>query len=76
MNERIKLKIEREIWPQCISDVTKDTDEVMKNYFDKYKFAQLIVEECVRVAHRYDEPKLSGPGLMIGSMIEQHFGVE
>ena len=40
------------------------------------KFAELIIAECVEVAHRYDEPKLSGPGLMIGSMIEEHFGVE
>jgi hypothetical protein len=39
-------------------------------------FAELIIAECVEVAHRYDEPKLSGPGLMIGSMIEDHFGIE
>jgi len=48
MNERMKLKIEREIWPQCISNVTTDTGKVMKNYFDKYKFAELIVRECIK----------------------------
>lgn len=40
------------------------------------KFAELIIKECVEVAYKYDEPKLSGPGLMIGTMIEEHFGVE
>ena len=65
MNERMKLKIEREIWPQCISDVTTDTGEVMKNYFDKYKFAELIIQECCD-AVRYVE----------ALEIKNHFGVE
>lgn len=41
-----------------------------------HKLGELIIKECVEVAYKYDEPKLSGPGLMIGSMIEQKFGVE
>jgi hypothetical protein len=40
------------------------------------KFAELIVRECVDIAYKYDEPKLSGPGMIIGNRIEEHFGVE
>ena len=40
------------------------------------KFAELIVAECINVASKYDAPKMSGPGLVIGSMISEHFGVE
>jgi hypothetical protein len=40
------------------------------------KFAELIVRECVDIAYKFDEPKLSGPGMIIGNRIEQHFGVE
>jgi len=36
----------------------------------------LIVRECVTIAQEYDAPKLSGPGMIIGSMIENHFGIE
>lgn len=39
-------------------------------------FAELIVRECIDIAHEYDAPKLSGPGMIIGNRIEQHFGVE
>lgn len=39
------------------------------------KFAELIIRECAEIAHTFDEPKLSGPGLMVGNMIEYHFGV-
>ncbi len=44
--------------------------------FSKEKFAELIVQECVDIAYKYDEPKLSGPGMIIGNRIEEHFGVE
>jgi len=40
------------------------------------KFAELIVRECVGIAYKFDEPKLSGPGMIIGNRIEEHFGVE
>jgi hypothetical protein len=40
------------------------------------KFAKLIVRECVDIAYKFDEPKLSGPGMIIGNRIEEHFGVE
>lgn len=44
--------------------------------FSKERFAELIVQECVDIAYKYDEPKLSGPGMIIGNRIEEHFGVE
>ena len=40
------------------------------------KFAELIVRECVDIACQYDEPKMSGPGMIIAGRIETHFGVE
>ena len=40
------------------------------------KFAELIIRECRDIAYEYDEPKLSGPGMIIGNRIEEHFGVE
>lgn len=40
------------------------------------KFAELIVRKCVEIAYEYDAPKMSGPGMIIGNRIEEHFGVE
>ncbi len=39
------------------------------------KFAELIVRECIDIAYEYDAPKLSGPGMIIGNRIQEHFGV-
>jgi len=39
------------------------------------KFAELIVRECIDIAYEYDAPKMSGPGMIIGNRIEEHFGV-
>lgn len=47
-----------------------------REYWQSYKLAELIIKECVAIAHEYDAPKLSGPGMIIGSMIENHFGIE
>jgi hypothetical protein len=76
MNERMKLKIEREIWPQCISNVTTDTDKVMKNYFDKYKFAELIVAECSQISRDHQRNYYESHGDRIAKKIKEHFGVE
>jgi hypothetical protein len=40
------------------------------------KFAELIVKECIDIAYEYDAPKMSGPGMIIGNRIKEHFGVE
>ena len=47
-----------------------------REYWQSYKLAELIIRECVTIAQEYDAPKLSGPGMIIGSMIENHFGIE
>ena len=44
--------------------------------FSPYQFAELIIRECTDIAYEYDEPKLSGPGMIIAGRIESHFGVE
>jgi hypothetical protein len=40
-------------------------------FFDKQKFAELIVRECIDIADEYD-----GAGSTIVSRIKKHFGVE
>lgn len=40
------------------------------------KLAELIAKECTKIAFDYDKPKLSGAGMLIGSEIEQHFGIK
>ena len=44
--------------------------------FSYEEFAELIVQECIDIAYDYDAPKMSGPGMIIGNRIEEHFGVE
>ena len=41
MNERAKIWIEREVFLKCIEDNPDGTKR-----FDKYKFAELIINEC------------------------------
>jgi hypothetical protein len=65
MNERI-----RELAEQA---TTEEADGF--KYFDREKFAELIVCECVeqslKVSHRNDDM-----GSIIANMIKEHFGVE
>ena len=65
MNERIKQLAER-----------AGFDVYGWNENELEKFTELIVRECIEIAYKYDEPKLSGPGMIIGNRIEEHFGVE
>ncbi len=75
MNERIRQLIEQAT--DTIEIVNPDTGIThYREFFDKEKFAELIVRECIGIAYEYDEPKLSGPGMIIGNRIEEHFGVE
>jgi hypothetical protein len=62
MNERI-----RELAEQCTSYNNSDGW-----LFDKEKFAELIVQECVGVA---DHSNVNGKSI-IGQRIKEHFGVE
>ena len=43
---------------------------------DLEKFAELIVRECAGIAYEYDEPKMSGSGMIIAGRIESLFGLE
>ena len=43
---------------------------------EHYDIAERVIKQCVDIARQYDEPKMSGPGMIIAGMIEQHFGVE
>jgi hypothetical protein len=74
MNERIK-----ELMGKTLDSEFSHTWDTM-TYEDLLKFsenfAELIVKECVDIAYKFDEPKLSGPGMIIGNRIEEHFGVE
>ena len=44
--------------------------------FDKEKFAELIIRECVNIAYQNDVAKFTRDGYVIGQEIEKHFGVE
>ena len=43
---------------------------------EHYDIAERVIKQCVDIARQYDEPKMSGPGMIIAGMIETHFGVE
>ena len=62
MNERIRELLEQAT--ECYSNGQERT-------FDKEKFAELIVEECVKIA---DHSNVTGKSI-IGERIKQHFGV-
>ena len=62
----------------CDNDDPTITSVSVTRHFDREKFAELIVRECVSVAH----PKLNDVGEWAAGMrlvqkrIKQHFGVE
>jgi hypothetical protein len=72
MNERVK-QLERQATEtvKCGLNGTSTAES-----FNRKKFAELIVKECMSIAQEYDGSKLGGPGLIIAMRIEQHFGVE
>ena len=81
MNERIKeLAEQAEISRLEYNPYTMMTERIQE--FDKQKFAELIIQECVGVADDYvkdctcDEHKnCKHPRSAIGRKIKQHFGV-
>ena len=69
MNERIReLAIQTDIW--CDQNVAQGSP--MYNNQWEYKFAELIVQECAKIA---DNPS-QGAFTSIGNDIRKHFGVE
>jgi len=75
MNERI-----RELISQCTETLTGWDDHrgnYTEKYFDKEKFAELIVRECVtRLEQHHPFTKDPEAYLYAISLIEEHFGVE
>lgn len=39
-------------------------------------FAKMIALDCAGIACDYDLPKMSGPGMIIAGLIEDHYGIE
>ena len=81
MNERIK-----ELAEQATEKFITYFDgrgNVTETYFDKEKFAELIVKECANMcfkasqeSFRLNEVKAGAMGMALKVLIEQHFGVE
>ena len=65
MNQRI-----RELEKQCTTYHYGGLGTEFE-YFDKEKFAKLIVQECIDIADEYD-----GVGITITEKIKKHFGVK
>jgi hypothetical protein len=63
MNERIK---------ELIKQATTEEHDSFR-YFDKKKFAELIVRECAEVSKNYAGGSMP---LSIALAIKEHFGVE
>lgn len=63
MNEKIK-----ELEDQCWEDIGGN-----ESYFNRYKFAELIILECMMLNHNHfsDEDPYS-----IDSLYKHHFGIE
>lgn len=51
------------------------TEQEKQEVFNQ-TLVSLTVQECVDIANEYDAPKMSGPGMIIGNRIEEHFGIE
>jgi hypothetical protein len=73
MNERIQELAEQatirgeEYLPGC------DGHPTPTFYFDKEKFAELVVRECMQVANTYQN---RGGNCYVDDMIKEHFGIE
>jgi hypothetical protein len=50
--------------------------ETVETYFDKEKFAELIVRECVEFVRYKAEKAMSQEILYVGNDLLTHFGVE
>lgn len=74
MNPKIKELRDKSLEKYVFTDIDGDNNHGIR--LNEEKFAELIIRECVEVAYSYDEPKMSGCGLIIGNSIETHFGIE
>jgi hypothetical protein len=70
MNQRIKLLIEQSY------DTVEYNYAPSKEFFNKQKFAQLIVKECASVLLKWKGEPFPFDEDLAASLIKQHFGVE
>jgi hypothetical protein len=71
MNERIKELAEQATEHDYTTWDSYNQKELVYYKFNKEKFAELIVKECVGIADEYD-----GVGSTIVNRIKEHFGVK
>ena len=71
MNERI-----RELAEQAMVTVPAAEGPISHTYFDKEKFAELIIEECVRACVADMADPRDTIELKCAKKIKEHFGVE
>jgi len=69
MNEKIA-----ELAEQCIERIQLGF-AIQETYFNREKFAELIVRECAEVLDKHIAPP-SHPMNSLGTKVKQHFGVE
>jgi len=70
MNERIKLLIEQSY------DTVEYNYAPSKEFFNKQKFAQLIVKECASVLLKWKGEPFPFDEDLAASLVKEHFGVE
>ena len=71
MNERIKLLIE-----QAYKDVHYDDVPYVVREFDKEKFTELIVKECVEVLLKWKGEPFPLDEDLAASLIKEHFNLK
>ena len=69
MNKRIEKLAEQAGMIVDKYGLARDAENGLEDGVDIYKFAELIIRECARVASDYDGAHY------VGDAIEQHFGV-
>ena len=74
MNERIKELIEQATTQKQIVAGDEFQLAMSVEFFDKEKFAELIVRKCAEVADNADATRQKWEG--IGKYVREHFGVE
>ena len=71
MNPRIRQLVE-----QAMVTVPAAEGPISHTYFDKEKFAQLIVRECSQISRDHQRNYYESHGDRIAKKIKEHFGVE
>lgn len=76
MNERI-LELKRLALAWCDENIPEQVSEET-GYGEAWedKFAEMIVEECARVANDSNQSKNRAVGVSVGDVVRNHFGVD